>query len=430
MFGYYFTLAVRSFRRNKILTALMVLAIALGIGASMTTLTVFYILSGDPIPQKSERLFIPQIDARSPGHQSTEALEQLTRFDAENLLREKRGDLQAMMSGGSVPLEPDNSSVRPMKLEARYTSADFFPMFNPPFLYGGAWTANEDGSRARVAVITEELNKKLFNGENSVGRTLRINRQSFRIVGVLREWRLTPKFYDLSNSSYAKSEQLFVPFSAAMELKFQSSGSRSCWGDSKDANSTDQKCSWIQYWVQLDSPQKAAAYRQYLENYSDQQRRAGRFERPTNVQLRSVMQWMDYKKVVPSDVRLQTWLALGFLLVCLVNTVGLLLAKFMRRSGEIGVRRALGAPKRSIFAQSLVEAGMIGLAGGILGLGLATLGLWGVRQQPSDYAELAHLDPLMLLVTFALALLASVVAGLLPAWRACSVPPAIQLKAQ
>ncbi|MCC8554365.1 ABC transporter permease [Xanthomonas hortorum] len=430
MFGYYFTLAVRSFRRNKILTALMVLAIALGIGASMTTLTVFYILSGDPIPQKSERLFIPQIDARSPGHQSTEALEQLTRFDAENLLREKRGDLQAMMSGGSVPLEPDNSSVRPMKLEARYTSADFFPMFNPPFLYGGAWTANEDGSRARVAVITEELNKKLFNGENSVGRTLRINRQSFRIVGVLREWRLTPKFYDLSNSSYAKSEQLFVPFSAAMELKFQSSGSRSCWGDSKDANSTDQKCSWIQYWVQLDSPQKAAAYRQYLENYSDQQRRAGRFERPTNVQLRSVMQWMDYKKVVPSDVRLQTWLALGFLLVCLVNTVGLLLAKFMRRSGEIGVRRALGATKRSIFAQSLVEAGTIGLAGGILGLGLATLGLWGVRQQPSDYAELAHLDPLMLLVTFALALLASVVAGLLPAWRACSVPPAIQLKAQ
>ncbi|APP83445.1 ABC transporter permease [Xanthomonas hortorum] len=430
MFGYYFTLAVRSFRRNKILTALMVLAIALGIGASMTTLTVFYILSGDPIPQKSERLFIPQIDARSPGHQSTEALEQLTRFDAENLLREKRGDLQAMMSGGSVPLEPDNSSVRPMKLEARYTSADFFPMFNPPFLYGGAWTANEDGSRARVAVITDELNKKLFNGENSVGRTLRVNRQSFRIVGVLREWRLTPKFYDLSNSSYAKSEQLFVPFSAAMELKFQSSGSRSCWGDSKDANSTDQKCSWIQYWVQLDSPQKAAAYRQYVENYSDQQRRAGRFERPTNVQLRSVMQWMDYKKVVPSDVRLQTWLALGFLLVCLVNTVGLLLAKFMRRSGEIGVRRALGATKRSIFAQSLVEAGTIGLAGGILGLGLATLGLWGVRQQPSDYAELAHLDPLMLLVTFALALLASVVAGLLPAWRACSVPPAIQLKAQ
>lgn len=62
MFGYYFTLAVRSFRRNKVLTALMVLAIALGIGASMTTLTVFYVLSGDPIPQKSDRLFNVLVD--------------------------------------------------------------------------------------------------------------------------------------------------------------------------------------------------------------------------------------------------------------------------------------------------------------------------------------------------------------------------------
>ena len=50
MIGYYFNLALRSFGRNKVLTALMVLAIALGIGASMTTLTVFHILSGDPIP--------------------------------------------------------------------------------------------------------------------------------------------------------------------------------------------------------------------------------------------------------------------------------------------------------------------------------------------------------------------------------------------
>jgi hypothetical protein len=55
MFGYYFRLALRSFLRNKVLTALMVLAIALGIGASMTTLTVFHVLSGDPIPSKSER---------------------------------------------------------------------------------------------------------------------------------------------------------------------------------------------------------------------------------------------------------------------------------------------------------------------------------------------------------------------------------------
>jgi putative ABC transport system permease protein len=142
------------------------------------------------------------------------------------------------------------------------------------------------------------------------------------------------------------------------------------------------------------------------------------------------MDWLDHNHVVPADVRLQTWLAFGFLLVCLLNTVGLLLAKFLRRANEIGVRRALGASRRAIFAQCLVEAGTVGLVGGILGLGLAMLGLWAVRQQPASYAELAHLDPAMLAATFVIAVVASVLAGLLPAWHACQVTPAIQLKSQ
>ena len=144
--------------------------------------------------------------------------------------------------------------------------------------------------------------------------------------------------------------------------------------------------------------------------------------------MRDVTEWLDFKEVVPKDARLQTWVALGFLLVCLINTVGLLLTKFLRRSTEIGVRRALGASKRSIFTQLLIEAGMIGLVGGLAGLGLAWLGLWAVRQQPADYAELARLDLPMLLMTFVLAIVASVLAGLLPAWRGCQVTPAIQLK--
>jgi putative ABC transport system permease protein len=77
----------------------------------------------------------------------------------------------------------------------------------------------------------------------------------------------------------------------------------------------------------------------------------------------------------------------------------------------------------------MVEAGMIGLAGGVLGLALAELGLWAIRQQPAQYASLAHLDVRMFLATFVVALVASLVAGLLPAWRACVVAPAPQLKA-
>ena len=433
MFGYYFNLALRSFRRNKVLTALMVVAIALGIGTSMTTLTVFYILSGDPLPGRSEHLFYPQMDPASMDGfiAGEEPDEQVTRFDAEKMLREKKGDRQALMTGGGVSIEPEKSGLRPFNSDARYTSADFFAMFGTPFEYGNAWTATEDEGHARVVVLSKELNEKLFDGQNSVGRSVRIEQNDFRVIGVLKYWRPTPRFYDLNSDRYGEVEPVFMPFSTAVELKFGRNGSMDCWGDSNnDETSLSAPCTWMQYWVQLDTPAKVADYRQYLSNYSDQQHQAGRFERPTNVRLRSVMEWLDFKNVVPNDVRLQTWLAFGFLLVCLVNTIGLLLAKFMRRSGEIGVRRALGASRASIFAQALVEAGTIGLAGGILGLGLALLGLWAVRQQPASYAELAHLNPAMLATTFVLALVASLLAGLLPAWRACQVAPALQLKSQ
>jgi putative ABC transport system permease protein len=337
------------------------------------------------------------------------------------------------MTGGGVAVVPARRDLAPFNTEARYTSADFFPMFDVPFLHGTGWSAAEDDGRARVVVIAKELNERLFGGADSVGRTIRLDEHDFRIVGVLDRWRPTPHFYDLNTGNYAGAEQVFMPFSTAVELQLGRNGSMNCFDNrAEGVRDTDvgAPCVWMQFWVQLDTPQKAKEYEAFLRNYSDQQRAAGRFERPTNVKLRSLMEWLDYQEVVPSDVNLQVWLAFGFLLVCLVNTVGLLLAKFLRRSTEIGVRRALGASRRAIFAQCLVEAGTIGLAGGILGLGLAQLGLWAVRQQPADYAELARLDPLMLATTFVLAIVASLLAGTRPAWRACLVTPAIQLKSQ
>ena len=64
MLGYYIQLASRSLRGSMMLSTLMVIAIAFGVGASMTTLTVLRLLSADPIPAKSQRLFYVQIDAR------------------------------------------------------------------------------------------------------------------------------------------------------------------------------------------------------------------------------------------------------------------------------------------------------------------------------------------------------------------------------
>ena len=433
MFGYYFNLALRSFRRNRVLTALMVLAIALGIGACMTTLTVFRVLSGDPIPGKSGQLYYVQLDPEgmqgyTPGGEPND---QVTRTDAETLLREKRGDRQAMMTGGGVSVTPDRADLTPFVSDARYASTDFFPMFQVPFLHGSGWTEADDEARARVVVISRDLNERVFGGSNSVGQRLRLDQTDFTVIGVIDEWRPTPRFYDMNSDRYGELEDVFLPFSTSRDLQMARSGNMNCWGDSRGDNTAlNVPCAWIQYWVELGTEDKRKAYFDYLTRYSDQQRAAGRFERPTNVRLRSVMEWLDFNRVVPNDVVMQLWLGFGFLLVCLLNTVGLLLAKFLRRSSEIGVRRALGASRAEIFKQCLVEAGTIGLAGGVIGLGLALLGLWAVRQQPASYAELAHLDPAMLLTTFVLAIVASLFAGVLPAWRAMQVTPALQLKSQ
>jgi putative ABC transport system permease protein len=315
-----------------------------------------------------------------------------------------------------------------LSVQARYTSADFFPMFNVSLHYGRGWSRAEDAAHAQVAVISETLNEQLFQGKDSVGKSLQIGGQALRIVGVLGDWEMNLRFYDLSNGQFGGSEDVFVPITTALDLHLATSGSMNCWGNVADSHAVNAPCLWLQYWAELNTPAKALAYRQYLDHYVAMQRQSGRFTHAGQVALQNVMRWLDYKGVVPSDARLQMWLALSFLGICLLNTVGLLLAKFLRRSGEIGVRRALGASRRAIFLQCLVEAGVVGLTGGVFGLALASLGLVLVRHQPTDYAGFIHMDLRMLLATFALSLLVSLLAGVLPAWRATQVAPAAALK--
>ncbi len=431
MLMHHLHLAWRSVRAAKGLSLLMALALGLGVGACMTTLTVYHVLAADPIPTKSSRLFDVQLDAANlEGYKAgDEPTFQLSRFDAEALLREKRGQRQVMMSGGAVTIYPDTGKT--FVADARFTSSDFFAMFEAPIAQGSAWNAQADQDSARVAVISHALKQRLFGDTNAVGRELNLRGLSVQVVAVMAPWRV-PHYFDLTMLDYDKHADLYLPFGTALQARLGSAGSMTCWDSVGAAGSRDLNapCAWIQYWVELAHAGDAAAYKDYLVTYSEAQRAAGRFQRPPNVRLRNVNQHLLHSEVVPGDVRLQVWLAFGFLLVCLVNTVGLQLAKSLKRAGEIGIRRALGATRGTIFQQFLVEAAALGAAGGLLGLLLALLGLWLVRSGPTPYAQLAQMDLRMLATTLALALLASLLAGVLPAWMATRVMPAQHLKTQ
>ncbi len=437
MFGYYLDLALRSLKRHRALTALMVLAIAVGIGASMTMLTVMHILSGDPVPTRSSTLFFPQVNpSPAPGERHA-PFDMMDYRSATELWSAHRADRQALIASAALKLNAPGVNLPPLMAQTLSTTADFFPMFDVPFRYGDAWTAQDDAQRARVVVISDDLNNKLFGGADSVGRTLRLKGADVRIVGVLAPWRPSPLFYDVAGGRYAegqtasfysKPEDVFMPFNSGQDIVGHDYNVFTCWSTAQGSDLRTGPCVWVMLWVQLDSVAKVGAYRDFIAAYAQQQKALGRFVHADDTRMMSLLQWLDFNRAIPGDVRLQTWLAFAFLLICLFNTVGLLLAKFLRRSGEIGVRRALGASRGTVFAQCLVEAGVIGLLGGIGGWLLAMLGLWLVRRQPVEYADLVHLDVPMFLATFGLAIAASLLAGMLPALRASRITPALQLK--
>ena len=119
-----------------------------------------------------------------------------------------------------------------------------------------------------------------------------------------------------------------------------------------------------------------------------------------------------------------------FLVVCLLSTISLLLTKFVGKKSETSLRRALGASRKIIFRQQLVEVALIGFAGGLIGLLLTSLGLKGIQSVYESPAGLVSLDWVIMSAAISVAIISSMIAGLYPAWRVCQVPPATQLKAQ
>jgi putative ABC transport system permease protein len=439
MFTYYLGLALRSLKRNVVLTVLMIAAIGVGIGASMTMLTLFRAMGNDPIAQKSAQLFAPQIDNwgpqnRSVGTSDSEQFEpQISYTDAVGLMNAHPAYRQAAMYSSGAALTPSNPELRPFQVHIRATYVDFFRMFDIPFRFGGSWSAAEDAGHADVVVLSRKLNDKVFGGANSVGKTVNIGNHDYRVLGVAEQWEPVPRFYDLNTGKFDESEDMFMPFTTAIDGQMPVWGNNNCSGDIGEGweGHLHSECVWLQFWAELPTAADAARYRAFLNNYAADQQRSGRFHWPARTKLRDVREWLDYNHAVSDEVRILVLVSFSFLAVCLLNAMGLMLAKIMARAGDIGVRRALGASRAAIFAQSLIEAAVVGLAGGLLGLALTALGLLGLRALLSDEANrLAHMTPIDIGLAVLLGMGATMIAGLYPTWRAAQVQPAWQLKAQ
>jgi len=447
MLAYNMRLAVKSFNRTPGLTALMVGAIALGIAACVVTMTVYHAMSGNPIWWKNDRLYAVTLDNWDPNRPSDPAHPQLppsqvTYRDAMHIAESNIPLRHVVMHRDSGVLTGGVGQTQPQSVSTRLTTADFFAMFDVPFLYGGGWNAAADRGPDPVIVLSKQENERFFGGQNSVGSTLRWNDREFRVIGVLDDWAPHPKFYDLTGGPFASSEDVYIPFHWTEVLQRPpKEGSHNCWR-MEPANSfqdyLNADCVWLQMWVELPDARSRERMQAYLDNYWAEQRKTGRFQRPRNNRLTNVSQWLADEEVVTTDDNLLIGVAFAFLLLCLINTVGLLLAKYLNGAPLTGIRRALGASRRQIFAQHLVETAMLAGAGAVLGLALAALGLWGLRALYAVQAEfgasglqqLARFDIASVVIAISLAVIAALAAGLYPAWRVGRLPPAVYLKSQ
>jgi putative ABC transport system permease protein len=309
-------------------------------------------------------------------------------------------------------------------------------MFEVPFRSGATWGRKADEGRDNVVVLSTRLADRLFPSADAVGKTINLGKRDYRVTGVIRRWNPSLRFYD--EQVYNDGEDFFLPFSLAIDRQVETLN-YNCDETSLPADwagRLNSDCPWVQLWVELPQAGQIQTFKTDLQNYAAEQQRLGRFAWLPLVALRDVTQWLAYLRIVPNEVRVNSMIAIGFLVVCLINAVGLMLAKFSSRALELSLRRALGASRVDLFLQCLTETFLIGGLGGLLGLALTAAGLSalrslrGVGNSDSTVGHLISLDMRMVMITFAVAIITTICSGLYPAWRASRVQPGWQLRAQ
>jgi len=453
MLGHDLRLALQSIRRNPFVAALVVAVIAIGIGTSIVAITLYHAKAGNPIWWKNDVLFRVLIDNR-PAIDETDKVQWHSEYppftliyrDALAIYQSKIPERSVMMSYSGGLVESLRPGSLPFSRRVRVTTREFFSMFDVPFLYGRGWTRDEDEGPAQVVVISSYLNDRLFGGGNNVGRGLTLNGQHFTVIGILAKWLPLPRFYDEAKD-FGPPDDLFIPFrwvESVSGLFYEGF----CY-QTKTILDTFQalapsECNSTGVWAELTTKRQYREYAQFLENYHRAQQQAGRFARKPNNRLASVSSWLEMNDVVGNQNKIQVVLALTFLGICVLNTLGLLLAKFMSAAPLSGLRRALGATRGDVVRQHLMEVALLGVFAGLVGIGIAAIGLRLIRMfvlmrsaqfhDNPDFTTIAqslsHMDGQMILTAVALSLLAGVFAGLYPAWRIGRLAPATFLKIQ
>jgi len=446
---YNFKLALKNLGYRTGLTSLIIASIGIGLGMLMTIVTMSYQAKKVPLPELSDKLYLVQLDSREmEAREVTEQIDMinLTYRDATNLYKAHTIATKQTFNFKVNPiLAVDDRNTRPIRAMADATTASFFELFQAPFLFGKPWSESEND--APLIVLSKKTNDHLFGGQNSVGRQITVGSGKATIVGVIDKWDIQSRLFD---GSYSRNrfDDAFIPYQFALNINATRDGYIRCHPGVSDLQIKDyatkdlsgllnSECTWVNFWARIEMPANAKQYHEFTEQYVTAQKGYGRFPRKIQNYVTNINDQVAQFDLNRWDKKLAL-LAYLFFFVCVVNAVGMLLAKFLSTSKEVCLRRALGARKKIIMIQYMLEVLLIGIMGGIVGVFMSYGGLQlmkSVRMYATDYTadinvlSLAYqLDWNMIGLAIAVAIGSTLIIGLYPVWRIVNISPASQLK--